>query len=109
MKNPIIVTNTCRGINFDRSSVHAEINALRKIKSWEKTKYTLCIVRFYTDGRVGNAHPCATCINEILKYSNVIKNILYSDEHGEFVKMNLTTLKCDAKRYYSIGTRLKRS
>jgi len=97
-----------RGTNYYRNSIHAEINCLHKTNLKPHKKYTLHIYHYAPDGSYRNAHPCMSCVNEILKHSRNISHVVYSNEHGTLTKVNLSTLLIDGKRYQCIGDKIKR-
>ena len=52
-----------------RIYLHAEIDALVKLKDWSKA-YKLIVTRFTKDGKPANAMPCKAC-QHALKLANI--------------------------------------
>ena len=71
-----------------KNALHAEQAAVLKVKEWHKLKGASIIVIKTTKpfGLLKMAKPCPMC-QELLRHV-CIKNIYYSNEFGEIVKMN---------------------
>jgi len=62
-------------------SVHAEIDALRKMDYLMDTnKLVMVVVRIKKDGSFGSSKPCPTCVNHIRKAG--IKKVIYMNPDG---------------------------
>ena len=68
-------------------AVHAEILCNKKIKSKDKSKLDMIVVRINRTGNVGNSMPCAGC-QAYLK-SQGFKKVKYSDGEGGFCTIQL--------------------
>ena len=68
------------------NSLHAEQHAVFSVKDWSKLKGCSILVLKVskTLGLLSNALPCEMCLS-LLNHVG-IKNIYYSDEHGQIVK-----------------------
>ena len=72
-KNNLIENDTC-------ATIHAEINALQKIKKWRvcPKNIDLVVIKLNKNGEIGKAKPCEHCLY-ILENSKVnVKNVYYS-------------------------------
>ena len=83
--------------------IHAEHNALLKLKSLENKKrlepINLLVVRFSKTNKLLSSKPCNNCIKimETIpeKKGYKIQTIYYSNSDGNIVKTNLANLKND--------------
>ncbi len=82
------------------STVHAEIDAMRKVRVREgkkrMTPLTLVSLRFNSSGELKNAMPCQHCVAE-LKRTMPTKNyyiakVIYSDNYGRLITCELDDL-----------------
>lgn len=91
------------GINSDRKksclwgSLHAEIDALRKIRRFEKTRRVdIVVIRVNRTGGLLLSQPCSNCIKKMRyfeRYKNcVIDKIRYSGEHGDIISHKLRSI-----------------
>lgn len=71
-------------INGIEQTVHAEDDAIRKLKKTNKY-INIIIVRVIKNGYTFSA-PCNSCFKKICKMGNV-RNIYYSDYNGEFKRI----------------------
>lgn len=72
----------------ERDSVHAEQNAIVKVKDWTKLNGTsMIVVRFNKSGRMSMAYPCSMCLNMMEHVG--IKEVYYSSYGGEILKNNI--------------------
>lgn len=72
----------------ERDSVHAEQNAIVKVKDWSKINGTsMIVVRFNKSGRMSMAYPCKMCI-DMMEHVG-IKEVYYSSYGGEILKNNI--------------------
>jgi cytidine deaminase len=87
--------------------VHAEHNALLKLKSSQNKKrldpVNLLVVRFSKTNKLQSSKPCNNCIKIMEsipeKKGYKIQNIYYSNSDGNIVKTNLVNLKNDEQHY----------
>jgi deoxycytidylate deaminase len=93
-----ITRNTFGGTSnyqsFETPNAHAEINALKSLSyntisnKRKMSKYTFISYRIKLDNScnisLDNAKPCYHCTKTLIKYG--IKNIIYTDDNGEWVK-----------------------
>lgn len=91
------------GANFfkiNKKSVHAEIDAVRKLRTHEKKKkmkpLVLVSFKFARSGELRNAKPCRHCVMALkirLKMKNYyVSYVIYSDNNGELVTCGLDDL-----------------
>lgn len=103
--------NRMGDINGNEAGIHAEHDAINKLKPLEKKKtfepINLLVIRFSKNNKLQNSKPCANCIENMKilpkKKGYIIKNIYYSNDYGEIVKSNLKKLDSEEKhfsRYY---------
>ena len=68
-----------------RDSVHAEQNAIIKVKNWNKLSgMSIIVVRLNKSGKMSMGYPCEMCINMIHHVG--IKEVYYSTYDGEIRK-----------------------
>lgn len=66
----------------NKDSVHAEQNAIMKVKDWNKLNGTsMIIIRINKSGKMSMGYPCEMCLNMICHVG--IKEIYYSTYDGE--------------------------
>jgi len=70
-------------------SIHAEVNALKKLKRQKRGAEgaDIYVYRFLANGDYGIAKPCPDCMSEII--SSGIKRIYYSDYDGKMKMMKV--------------------
>lgn len=93
--------------NGNNAGVHAEHDAINKLKPLERNKklepINLLVIRFSKNNKLQNSKPCANCIQtmKILpeKKGYRIKNIYYSNDNGEIVKTSLNNLEKEELHY----------
>lgn len=99
--------NRMGDINGNEAGIHAEHDAINKLKPLEKKKkfepINLLVIRFSKNNKLQNSKPCANCIQtmKILpqKKGYRIKNIYYSNDNGEIIKSNLKILEKEELHY----------
>ena len=107
------------GANYykvDKTTIHAEIDAVKKLRTHEKKKKMKPIIlvsfRFNRDGELKNAKPCHHCVTAlkiILKMKNYrVSNVIYSNNDGKLVKCELDDLLEDGG-YITRGYRMNHS
>lgn len=64
--------------NFDRG-VHAEFDALRRVKHQELKSAKMYVIRFKKDGTLGNSKPCKEC-SEYISQTSIGKVYYIEDE-----------------------------
>jgi hypothetical protein len=80
-------------------SLHAEIDALRKVKKkiGKPQKLNMIVIRINKLGELGMSKPCVNCIKKIEKfqeYKNIrITSIYFSESSQEITKVSLEKLK----------------
>tara|TARA_B100000902_G_scaffold397184_1_gene460216 strand:+ start:2580 stop:3023 length:444 start_codon:yes stop_codon:yes gene_type:complete len=74
LRNGTIVAYGVNKKGFRGSSIHAEIDCLRKIRFQKRRgdNTTMFIARHRKDGSVGNAKPCANCL-EVMRGMGIKK------------------------------------
>jgi cytidine deaminase len=91
------------GANFfriNKKSVHAEIDAVRKLRTHEKKKkmkpLVLVSFKFARSGELRNAKPCRHCVTALkirLKMKNYyVSDVIYSNDNGELITCGLDDL-----------------
>lgn len=104
----LVVDNNIITLGFNRycnnkkysNTIHAEIDALFKLKTKIKTreKVDIIIIRLsnYNNEILKNSKPCNHCIIHLKKYHEstkiFINRIYYSNEHGEIVHDTLDNI-----------------
>jgi len=75
-KNTYIKDITC-------TTVHAELDALRKIFKWIECpeKIHLVVIKINKNGELGEAKPCNHCINILANSKVNIKNVYYTTKN----------------------------
>lgn len=69
----------------DRDSVHAEQNAIIKVKDWVTLSGTsMIVVRLNKSGHMSMGYPCKMCLNMMDHVG--IKEVYYSDYSGEILR-----------------------
>ena len=99
--------NRLGDVNGTEPGVHAEHDAILKLKPLERKKklqsINLLVIRFSKNNKLQNSKPCANCIQtmKILpeKKGYKIKNIYYSNDNGEIIKTNLNNLENEELHY----------
>lgn len=88
-------------------SIHAEINALNKIKKWKNKpkKIDVFVIRFNKIGTLTESRPCYNCIKSFEKSGFDIRNVYYSNKNGEIVKESFYTMKNSEIIYITTGMR----
>jgi tRNA(Arg) A34 adenosine deaminase TadA len=103
-----IGSNSMGDIDGKFPSIHAEINALNKIKLINKRKKRLeninmLVIRLSKHNKLQNSKPCANCIKQMKTISEKrgykIKNIYYSNNNEELVKSSLNKLENEELHY----------
>lgn len=99
--------NRMGDINGNEAGVHAEHDAINKLKPLERKKklesINLLVIRFSKNNKLQNSKPCANCIQTLKtlpeKKGYKIKNIFYSNDNGDIVKSNLKNLENEDLHY----------
>lgn len=99
--------NRMGDINGNEPGIHAEHDAINKLKPLERKKklepINLLVIRFSKNNKLQNSKPCAVCIQTMKtlpqKKGYKIRNIYYSNDNGEIVKSNFKTLENDDLHY----------
>jgi len=99
--------NRMGDINGNEAGIHAEHDAINKLKPLEKKKklepINLLVIRFSKNNKIQNSKPCANCIQTMKtlpqKKGYRIKNIYYSNDYGEIVKSNIKILEKEELHY----------
>lgn len=73
------------GVNHD--SVHAEVQALKKLWPNHRIDTTVVTIRMTKGGRLGMAKPCPIC--EAYMRGAGVKKVIYSDASGQMITMRL--------------------
>lgn len=95
--------------------VHAEFDSIRKLKPLKKTKklmiVNILVVRLSCKNKIQLSKPCMQCVQMMktfpAKLGYKIGQIYYSNNDGEIIKSNITTLEKD-KPHYSRFYRIKK-
>lgn len=99
--------NRLGDINGNKPGVHAEHDAINKLKPLERNKkleqINLLVIRFSKNNKLQNSKPCANCIKNMKilpqKKGYKIKNIYYSNDNGAIVKSSLKNLENEELHY----------
>lgn len=72
----------------DRDSVHAEQNAIIKVKDWSTlNNASIIVIRLNRSGKMSMGYPCEMCMSMIKHVG--IKEVYYSSYSGEILKNNI--------------------
>ena len=90
-----------------KTGIHAEHDAINKLKSLNNKKTTesinLLVIRVSTKNSLQSSKPCANCIESMkilpIKKGYKIQNIYYSDAEGNIIIKSLTDLDNEEKHY----------
>lgn len=90
-----------------RSGIHAEHDAIRKLIPLRRNKklvnINILVIRLSGKNKLQSSKPCINCINMMktlpIKLGYKIQNIYYSNEKGDIVKSNITTLENENPHY----------
>jgi hypothetical protein len=93
--------------NGDSAGIHAEHDAINKLKPLYKKKrlvpINILVIRISKSNKLQNSKPCANCIKvmKILpeKKGYIIKNVYYSNNNGDIVKSSLKILENEELHY----------
>lgn len=99
--------NRMGDINGNDAGIHAEHDAINKLKPLERNKklqpINLLVIRFSKNNQLQNSKPCFNCIQTIKtlpqKRGYKIKNIYYSNNDGDIIKSNLKILEKEELHY----------
>ena len=99
--------NKMGDINGNNSGIHAEHDAINKLKPLERNKrlqnINMLVIRINKNNKILNSKPCANCIKNIKilpeKKGYKIKNIYYSNDNGEIIKTNIKNLENEEQHY----------
>ena len=94
-------------INGNEPGVHAEHDAINKLKPLERKNHletiNLLVIRISKHNKLLNSKPCANCIQNMKnlpkKKGYNIKNIYYSNENGDIIKTSLRILEKEDLHY----------
>lgn len=89
------------------SGIHAEHDAIRKLIPLRRNKklvnINILVIRLSGKNKLQSSKPCINCINMMktlpIKLGYKIQNIYYSNEKGDIVKSNITTLENENPHY----------
>lgn len=76
--------NSPMNLDWDYWSLHAEIDAMNKIKHYDNNNISLLVVRINKKGKLMSSRPCENCIERLKNKFNIHK-IFYSTTAGEIV------------------------
>ena len=98
------------GLNYIRDgysvSVHAEINALEKLKKVDKRRgYDLLVVKKTKANLLGESRPCMHCIQRLIKSGINIRHVYYSTKKGTIEREKFNVMLESKKTYISSGHR----
>jgi hypothetical protein len=99
--------NNVGNILENEPGIHAEHDAILKLKPLERKKHLVCInllvIRITKRNKTQLSKPCVNCIKKMKylpeKKGYKIKNIYYSNENGDIVKSNITKLENEELHY----------
>ena len=99
--------NKMGDIDGNEPGVHAERDAINKLKPLERKKHlqniNMLVIRFSKNNKLQNSKPCANCIQTMKtlpqKKGYRIRNIYYSDDNGEILKTTLANLENEELHY----------
>lgn len=86
--------------------LHAEMDLLRKLKKSNHLKSeSLIVIRLGEGGCLRNSKPCFKCIQHIVRLNKKkitnIKNIYYSGDEGEIIKVKLKDMEEELNKHAS--------
>jgi cytidine deaminase len=99
--------NSMGDTNGDSAGIHAEHDAINKLKPLYKKKrlvpINILVIRVSKSNKLQNSKPCANCIQVMKnlpeKKGYIIKNVYYSNNNGEIVKSSLKNLENEEPHY----------
>ncbi len=91
----------------NKPGVHAEHDAINKLKPIKRKNnlqnVNLLVIRLSKQNKLQSSKPCENCLKILKtlpeKKGYKIKNIYYSDEHGDIVKSCLRNLENEELHY----------
>ena len=94
-------------VNGNEAGVHAERDAINKLKPLERKNnletIDLLVIRMSKHNKLLNSKPCANCIENMKhlpkKKGYNLKNIYYSNENGDIIKTSLRILEKEDLHY----------
>ena len=90
--------------SFRGRSCHSEMSVLKYIQSnkfhdkRKIRKYTIWNIRWTKQGQIMNSKPCVHCQKVLLHIG--INKIVFSTDHGYFIKTTLASLTCQLSSGY---------
>ncbi len=95
LRNGTIVAYGVNKKGFRGSSIHAEIDCLRKLRFQKRRgeNTTMFIARHRKDGSVGNAKPCANCL-EVMRGMGV-KKVAWTTSEQDVEMARLSDIEND--------------
>jgi deoxycytidylate deaminase len=98
------------------SSIHAEQNAIYKIKRHnnqsqfitKRDKLDIMVVRLSKNGTFGYSRPCRNCIMRLMRCNLQINNVYYTDIKGTIKMEKLSTMLDSSLTKLSSGDRKKK-
>ena len=105
-RNSFIENKTC-------TTIHAEINALEKIKNIKNInslqKHNLIVIKIKKNGDIGEGKPCSHCIYLLSESKIKITNVYYSTSINFIIKEKFSKMKIneDNKLKMSKSSRYK--
>lgn len=111
----IVLKVLSKGINMygtcnSSCTVHAEADAINHLppipnNHHKLKKVNLIVIRTTKNGIIGMSKPCIKCIMDMLiiapSRGYVIKDIYYSDEHGNIITTTLTRIVAEGNYHIS--------
>ena len=99
--------NKMGDIYGNKNGIHAEHDAINKLKPLERNKkleqINIIVVRFSKNNKLQNSKPCANCIKNIKvlpqKKGYKIKNVYYSNDNGDIIRSNIKILENEELHY----------
>lgn len=96
-------------VKASSAGIHAEFDAIQNLQPLSKNKKLkhihIFVIRLSGNGKLQLSKPCAHCIHMLTTYPQkkgyIVKDIVYSNENGEFIKTNLNKIQKEEKHYSS--------
>jgi hypothetical protein len=112
--------NKCTGVNNPKPSIHAELDAMKKLKPFVKgklQKVDILVIRYVKtkscghklasskqyDHKLASSKPCFHCLHMLKSYAETkgykICNIYYSNDGGGIVKEKMSKISTNHRSY----------
>ena len=90
--------------NYNNTSIHAEIDAMKKLPYKKiRNKMDLIVIKLTKSGKFGDSRPCLTCLKSMRSLR--IKHVYYSTCSGNIMRENFNGMEESPITYLSYGHR----